>query len=220
MNGLRSPGALPFPKINWSLCACSGRTSSCGERRDGVHAWKDLCVHRGSKLSLGTISQRSGQACLVCPYHGWEYNSAGQCVRMPAHPEQTPPARAHVESYRGARKIRHDLGLPRQAARRASGIPRRRGSGLSAHFHGPYDYQAQGPRIIENALDVAHLPIAHAGLLGEPSRAEIGDYAVTTTEAGIVAADIPIWQPDPDGTGKPAIVSYTFYVDRPFYDRA
>jgi phenylpropionate dioxygenase-like ring-hydroxylating dioxygenase large terminal subunit len=84
---------------------------------------------------------------------------------------------------------------------------------------GPYDYEAQGPRIIENALDVAHLPITHAGLLGEPSRAEIGDYAVTTTEAGIVAADIPIWQPDPDGTGKPAVVSYTFYVDRPFYIR-
>jgi phenylpropionate dioxygenase-like ring-hydroxylating dioxygenase large terminal subunit len=187
--------------------------------RDGVHAWKDLCVHRGSKLSQGTICQRSGQACLVCAYHGWEYNSAGQCVRMPAHPEQTPPARAHVESY----AVREKYGMIWVCLGKPHGelptFPEGEAPGFRLISMGPYDYRAQGPRIIENALDVAHLPIAHAGLLGEPSRAEIGDYAVTTTEAGIVAADIPIWQPDPDGTGKPAVVSYTFYVDRPFYIR-
>ncbi len=187
--------------------------------RDGVHVWKDLCVHRGSRLSLGTICQRSGQACLVCAYHGWEYDSTGQCVRMPAHPEQTPPARAHVESY----PVREKYGMIWVCLGKPHGelpaFPEGEAPGFRLISMGPYDYAAQGPRIIENALDVAHLPITHAGLLGEPSRAEIGDYAVTTTEAGIVAADIPIWQPDPDGTGKPAVVSYTFYVDRPFYIR-
>jgi phenylpropionate dioxygenase-like ring-hydroxylating dioxygenase large terminal subunit len=63
------------------------------------------------------------------------------------------------------------------------------------------------------------LPIAHAGLLGDPAKAEIGDYTVTTTAEGIVARDIPIWQPDPDGTGCPALVHYTYWVERPFTTR-
>ena len=40
---------------------------------------------------------------------------------------------------------------------------------------GRTNYHAQGPRIIENILDLAHLPIAHAGMLGDPANAEIGD---------------------------------------------
>jgi phenylpropionate dioxygenase-like ring-hydroxylating dioxygenase large terminal subunit len=84
---------------------------------------------------------------------------------------------------------------------------------------GPYQFHAQGPRIIENILDLAHLPIAHAGMLGDPAHAEIGEYLVTTTAEGIVARDIPIWQPDPDGTGRAAKVHYTYWVERPFTTR-
>src|SRR5262245_62045361 len=60
-----------------------------GER---IHAWRDLCLHRGTRLSLGTVKD----ATLVCPYHGWTYDELGQCVRFPAHPTQTPPAKARV----------------------------------------------------------------------------------------------------------------------------
>ncbi|HKT37149.1 MAG TPA: aromatic ring-hydroxylating dioxygenase subunit alpha, partial [Ktedonobacterales bacterium] len=59
------------------------------------HAWRDLCVHRGAKLSLGKIVDD----CLRCPYHGWTYNQEGACVHMPAHPSQTPPAKARVKRY-------------------------------------------------------------------------------------------------------------------------
>ena len=53
---------------------------------EGVHAFKDLCIHRGAPLSLGKIKD----GCLVCPYHGWEYNSKGECVKIPQLPEGTP----------------------------------------------------------------------------------------------------------------------------------
>src|SRR3984957_17173543 len=76
-----------------------GQDLVLGRAGDGVHAWKDLCVHRGAKLSLGRIARAANGACVVCPYHGWEYNSAGECVRMPAHPEQTPPSRARVDRF-------------------------------------------------------------------------------------------------------------------------
>ena len=41
-------------------------------RLDGeVRAFKDLCVHRGTALSLGWVEAGSS---LVCAYHGWTYD--------------------------------------------------------------------------------------------------------------------------------------------------
>ena len=80
---------------------------------------------------------------------------------------------------------------------------------------GPYLFKAQGPRIIENFLDVGHFPFVHAGFLGDPGHTEVGDYEVETTSDGIVARDIGVWQPDPDGTGQAAEVKYNYRVLRP-----
>lgn len=183
---------------------------------EGVRAWKDLCVHRGAKLSLGRICAQEKGECVVCPYHGWEYNAAGECVRIPAHPEQIPPVRAKVESLPVQEKyglVWVCLGDPQG---KIPSFPEAETPGFRLVCAGPYRYDAQGPRVIENILDLAHLPIAHAGMLGDPSNAEIGEYTVTTTSEGIVAHDIPLWQPDPDGTGRPARVLYTYTVERPF----
>src|SRR5438132_12013457 len=62
-------------------------------------AWRDLCVHRGTRLSLGKAV--AGTA-LECPYHGWTYGADARCILMPAHPEQTPPTKGCVAVYRTA----------------------------------------------------------------------------------------------------------------------
>lgn len=50
-------------------------------QRDGqVAALLDQCVHRGTRLSAGTISED----CLVCPYHGWRYDAQGHVVHIPS----------------------------------------------------------------------------------------------------------------------------------------
>ena len=82
---------------------------------------------------------------------------------------------------------------------------------------GPYRFHAHGPRVIENLLDVAHLGFVHAGLLGDPQRGEMEDYEVTAGSGnrGPEAKQIRIWQPDPDGTGVGALVSYCYAVQGP-----
>jgi phenylpropionate dioxygenase-like ring-hydroxylating dioxygenase large terminal subunit len=80
---------------------------------------------------------------------------------------------------------------------------------------GPYRFHALGPRVIENFLDVAHLGFVHAGLLGDPARLEIEDYEVSEGLRGPEAAQIRIWQPNPDGTGKGALVTYRYWVEGP-----
>jgi phenylpropionate dioxygenase-like ring-hydroxylating dioxygenase large terminal subunit len=185
----------------------------------GIHCWADLCIHRGAKLSLGRIGGTSGAECVVCPYHGWEYDASGACVRIPAQPDFPPPARARVDSH----AVREKYGLVwvclGEARVDVPAFPEAEAPGFRIVPTGPYLFRAQGPRMIENFLDVAHLSITHAGLLGDPARSEIGDYEVTISERGVVAPDIPIWQPDPDGTGGSAEVHYEFTVERPLTAR-
>ncbi|HEY0218940.1 MAG TPA: Rieske (2Fe-2S) protein, partial [Afipia sp.] len=52
-----------------------------------VHVWKDLCIHRGARLSKGWIAGDT----VVCPYHGWRYDGSAKCVLVPAAPDQPPP---------------------------------------------------------------------------------------------------------------------------------
>src|SRR5258707_4053278 len=64
---------------------------------DGVAAFKDLCIHRGTALSLGTITDGR----LTCPYHGWEYDRTGACVHIPSLPPGSSiPRKARAIAYR------------------------------------------------------------------------------------------------------------------------
>jgi phenylpropionate dioxygenase-like ring-hydroxylating dioxygenase large terminal subunit len=178
---------------------------------EGIHAWQDLCLHRGAKLSAG----RTQNDCLVCPYHGWQYNSAGQCIYVPSHPTQSPPAKARVKTYHIQEKydlVWVCLGEPKNDVPVFTEWSE---PSFRKVFSGPYPFKAHGTRVIENFLDVGHFPFVHAGFLGDPAHTEIGDYEVETTADGIIARDIVVWQPDPDGTGQSAQVKYTYRVLRP-----
>jgi phenylpropionate dioxygenase-like ring-hydroxylating dioxygenase large terminal subunit len=176
-----------------------------------VKAWQDLCIHRGTRLSLGRIIDDK----LMCQYHGWTYDREGYCVHIPAHPEQKPPAKAKIETYRA--EERYDfvwicLGDP---TKDIPEFPEWDDSSYTKIFCGPYRYKASGPRAIENFLDVAHLPFVHEGLLGDPRHPEIVDYEPIIEPTGVTAKAIAVWQPNPDGTGKSSVVSYTYRVLRP-----
>lgn len=173
--------------------------------------WHDLCLHRGAKLSGGRVQDQ----CLVCPYHGWNYDASGRCVRIPAQPSQPPPERARATAYQVRERyglIWACLGDPKDDVPRFAEWDDVSFRKVDA---GPYLFRAHGPRVIENFLDVGHFPFVHAGLLGDPGHTEVGDYEVETTAEGVLARDIPVWQPDPDGTGHAAEVKYTYRVLRP-----
>jgi phenylpropionate dioxygenase-like ring-hydroxylating dioxygenase large terminal subunit len=183
--------------------------------RDGdqLHAWQDLCIHRGAKLSLGTV--RDG--CMVCPYHAWVYNRDGVCIHIPAQPDRVPPVRARANVFH----VRECYGLVWVCVGEPAGeVPEfqlAEDASYRTFLCGPYKFEAKGPRLIENFLDVGHLAIVHAGLLGDADHAAIPEYEVEegSPGAGPVARNIRIHQPDPDGTGQPAEVSYDYLVHAP-----
>ncbi len=177
-----------------------------------ARVWQDLCVHRGTKLSLGHLEGD----LLECAYHGWTYNESGECVKFPAHPEQRPPPKAKVKTYRTVERyglVWACLGEP------SCDVPEFEeweDSSFRKLPCGPYRYHASATRAVENFLDVAHLPFVHEGILGERARPEIQDFEVELSHEGIVAKNVRIWQPDPDGTGVGKEVNYTYKVMRPF----
>lgn len=186
-----------------------------------LHCWFDLCVHRGARLSLGTVRPRNNgdekQAadCLVCPYHGWTYAESGQCVHIPAHAALVPPTKARAQVHRVCERygavwvcLGNPDGNPPE-------FPFADTPGFRTVTAGPYRFRALGPRVIENALDVAHLGYVHAGLLGDPQRLEVEDYEVEDGPLGPEAKDVRIWQPNPDGTGQGALIAYHYWVCAP-----
>jgi phenylpropionate dioxygenase-like ring-hydroxylating dioxygenase large terminal subunit len=199
--GLMSARLLGVDLVIW-------RTS-----KGNVLAWKDLCVHRGVRLSLGELQPGDR---LMCPYHGWTYDASGQCVSIPAHPDQAPPEKARVQSYFA--KIERDLiwvclGSP--ATLPFIPFPEWDDPAYRRILCGPYIFKAHGPRVVENFLDVGHFPFVHEHSLGSRERPEIKPYDVETSWEGITASHIQVYQPNPDGTGVGKDVEYTYRVFRP-----
>jgi phenylpropionate dioxygenase-like ring-hydroxylating dioxygenase large terminal subunit len=178
---------------------------------DKIHAWRDLCLHRGTRLSLGKVEDET----LICPYHGWTYNGEGQCVRFPAHPDQAPPARARVKVYQAKEKYNWIWVTLGNTVKDIPPFLQWEDASFHKVHCGPYHYNASGTRAVENFLDVTHFPFVHQGYLGDPSHPEISDYEAEISADGVVARDIVVWQPDPDGSGRGADVTYTYTVVRP-----
>lgn len=181
--------------------------------RSGDHlmAWQDLCLHRGTRLSLGTVEGET----IRCPYHGWTYDTGGHCVVMPAHPDQKPSPKAIVKTYQVIERYGWVWVCLGEPTHDIPFFPEWDDQSFRKIFCGPYAYNAAAPRAVENFLDVAHFPFVHEGFLGDRQHTEIADYEVFTDETGITATPISVWQPDPDGTGQGKNVTYTYRVFRP-----
>ena len=70
--------------VQVSFCFCLAVEVTRGVCvRDGSGAavcLQDECAHRACPLSIGKVCGGHVQ----CPYHGWEYNNEGHCVKMPS----------------------------------------------------------------------------------------------------------------------------------------
>ncbi|AGT10289.1 Rieske (2Fe-2S) protein [Paracoccus aminophilus] len=76
--------------------SCDGQDLALWRAESGkVQAWNDRCPHRGMRLSHGFVRGEF----LSCIYHGWRYDGAGICRKIPAHPDLEPPATIRVNAW-------------------------------------------------------------------------------------------------------------------------
>jgi phenylpropionate dioxygenase-like ring-hydroxylating dioxygenase large terminal subunit len=61
----------------------------------------DACPHRGASLFFG----RNEEEGLRCVYHGWKFDTAGNCVDMPSEPpESNFKAKVHAKAYKAVER--------------------------------------------------------------------------------------------------------------------
>lgn len=153
------------------------------DRQGKVHCLSDRCAHLSASLSQGKITAEDR---LACPFHAFEYDSSGQCRYIPSlgrNAEQPKAMRVH--SYPTCEA--HDLiwiwwGEPRPNLT----PPRWFDIDETFSYSG---YHEQWPvhysRMIENQMDVMHLPHVHYNTIGRGRRVVV-DGPIVTLEDDII----------------------------------
>lgn len=143
-----------------------------------------ICCHRGGDLSRGKRSD----GCVKCPYHGWEFDAAGRCTRMPPlGDDMQPPKRARVDSYPVEERYGYVwvfLGDMAEGERPAlpDFLPELAETGGWRAVRLKRDWNANWARIHENLLDTSHLYLVHSFGRHLPSQMKI--WPTETTDWG------------------------------------
>ena len=136
-----------------------------------AHVLLDRCAHRGARLSQGTV----GKGCIACPYHGWQYNSAGEVIHVPSlgpdrsMPNYSTPSFITIEADHYVWVwIAGDHPEPTYH-------PRLHGIDVGTWVQRSAIWNCNAISAAENQLDSAHIGFAHAGL--HPSRLYDGEMS-------------------------------------------
>lgn len=166
-----------------------------------IHAMNNTCVHRGAALANGWIDRDS----IVCPYHGWQYQPDGTCVKIPANlPTATIPKQAKMATYPVQEKygwiwlFLGDGDAPE--LRSIPNFPQVESSNLRS-IQGEFHWNANYERVLENGLDFAHAPFVHAGAFGNPDAPEIAELSIENYDGG-ASATVHLAATPPKGLWK------------------
>jgi phenylpropionate dioxygenase-like ring-hydroxylating dioxygenase large terminal subunit len=146
----------------------------------------DQCPHRLAPLSEGRINE---EGLLECPYHGWSFAGDGQCQSIPQqHPESRAETskRACVQSLPAV--ISQGMlfvypGNPQQAAKTklptVEPLSENPSEWLVLNTFRDIPYDAF--TLLENVLDVSHIPYTHHNTVGNRKNAAPVDLEIVTT---------------------------------------
>ena len=130
------------------------------------------CAHRGCSLAGGWSHDNH----LVCPYHGWQYDSNGACVYIPAlRADESIPSKARIKVFPSKEQYgylwvwisgKHD-----SPTYEIPPIPECEFHLMKHHprADNTYQYEAHFSRCIENGIDPTHAPFTHGGSMGKVS---------------------------------------------------
>jgi len=138
------------------------------DRAGKAFCLRDRCAHRGAALSAG---KHAGDT-VECPFHGFRYDASGRGVLIPANGKNAEvPERFRVHAYPVYEA--HGWLWIWWGERPPARIPAPRYFDDLAGFvwasaADPWD--AHYSRVIENQLDVVHLPFVHYNTIGRGNR--------------------------------------------------
>ncbi|MGK7911071.1 MAG: Rieske 2Fe-2S domain-containing protein [Synechococcus sp.] len=150
----------------------------------GISVANDICLHRGVPLSMGHVANNQ----LICAYHGFHYDAAGQCTLIPANPQASIPRKLCLTTY----PVQEAFGLVWTTLRgdRSTPLPIFPEWSDSDYQHilpDSIDLQAAAGRQMEGFLDVAHFAWVHSESFGDRNNPVVPQYDVKPTNFGLRA---------------------------------
>jgi 5,5'-dehydrodivanillate O-demethylase len=124
----------------------------------------DRCSHRGASLCYGRVEERG----IACPYHGWLYDTQGNCLETPAEPRES---KFHLTVKQKSYPVQKYAGLywAYMGPGAAPLLPKydvwERGDGRREIFIQP-QLDCNWFQPMENSVDPAHLQILHQDTAG------------------------------------------------------
>jgi len=123
----------------------------------------NVCPHRGASLANGSLSK---EGLIACPFHGWEFNGLGQCIRMPSIGNEDPKKAApgvKIDSYPTKEKhglIWTFLGDDLENANPIFDIPEMNDPSYTVLEHDVV-FESNFHTAKFSNLDYVHLPVVH-----------------------------------------------------------
>lgn len=149
-----------------------------------IKGFWDRCPHRNTPISLG----KKNSKCMVCPYHGWEYDLDGKLIRMPGMKErkfaniglqsiQVREKNGVVFAYMGNSE---DEGIDEKFDEMPD-------LDLDKFIYTTYSRSAKSdiPDILENSLDPFHTHYIHKGFLRMDSMRREVDIKISPSDDGV-----------------------------------
>jgi phenylpropionate dioxygenase-like ring-hydroxylating dioxygenase large terminal subunit len=150
------------------------------DRPGTLHAFRDVCVHRGTALSLGCVDGDE----IVCAYHGWRYRGDGACAAIP---QLADPARVPAGARAVVYPVMERYGLVWAALEPPRwpipDVPELDDPTWRTVRTGPFVWACDASRQVENFTDFGHFAFVHTGLLGDPGNAVVAPHQVTVDGA-------------------------------------
>jgi phenylpropionate dioxygenase-like ring-hydroxylating dioxygenase large terminal subunit len=122
-------------------------------------ALKDRCPHRLIPLSIGALEN----GALRCAYHGWTFDSAGQCTDIPSLPRERRLPQICVQSFRVVENL-GTLWVTLHGEPFDAAPPRWIDQELDATVRA-VNLDCDYVRVLENLVDNAHAAFVHKNLL-------------------------------------------------------
>lgn len=145
------------------------------------------CLHRHAELSRGTIVD----GLLVCPYHGWSYNSEGNVAIVPSEGLEAPKGKRCQKSFATVERdgvIWVWMGDPALMDEKLIWtFPHATGKSAAGwtHYFMVTDFNNEVTNLVENFMDVPHTVFVHKGWFRNRSLKKV-PISVETKNGGVL----------------------------------
>ncbi|PCK07069.1 MAG: (2Fe-2S)-binding protein [Alteromonadaceae bacterium] len=147
-------------------------------------AMRDRCSHRNALLSRGSIKDD----CIKCPYHGWTYNSSGDCVNVPSEgPDGKSFENRGVEVFH----VTPRYGLiwvwmgKEEPDKQPFPMPKIKDKGWRTYYM-ETEFDNEVTHLCENFMDVPHTVFVHEGWFRKRKRIEVKSTVERTEDSVLV----------------------------------